>query len=852
MSIVTGATLCTRLSGRQESSLQTVQILLMALTSSNLPDRVQCSNLFALDRGYLFPSVLHWLTSCGAQIIGTTQRRRFFPFTFGADLSHQQRQGRTFIEEKGALGAYWSQRQNRMTGTRMLALAFRMGCGRVATLFTTIPDIDIGKFCYTEKRVKLPTISEDLLEFISERLIPLTSAQGGVDWHIVRASHRTITSTISSTFLQICQDQMDEAQKPLLFKLGIRHSDMYNCIGSEETLNALSVTDLKRLLKDRRLPCSGPKPTLVQRLLEVPQTRRNIAQELLDIWFRKPLKSSTALKTGLQNEDNISAALPLFVKENSGSLVDIVELSEVGLLARADRRYLSTSIDRLARLRIGGGEDEVAAVEFKTMTNTRTCSEALRRVSTFDISERCIDAPFGGQLFKQLVWTREYRAQLLHHAAVIQTSVVLFVVASTTQIIYTAVVKFADEDISLYLSIADSMNTLHIQSFESSFGDLQFKHAVDAETVRLWSKLGNAIAAKNRTTSVSPNERMLKPAHSIVPNIVALWNSLKGFAPQLHFLVYSNKSVVLGGEDVFGRMLKNVKIDFRSLSPRAFIFIRGIMTQLLNAHLAFRIVLFHQQGKIEEATSYRSLKRALNSHSTFQSFLFELRQWSPMYSPRSMPSTPPSLSARMQADLCIPKRNRLTFFNTDEGKKIRLSSAGHNCMSGCRPKRCYLCKGVTTAQCSCCQTALCRTPFALNRTSCWMKHHNSQRVRTCLDVLCSDTLLVGFSSPTSCTPTWPRWSTRKTFLSSRKIFYSSRMKTAQTVRRKDEETKRRNKINSLLSSSPNHQYINSSVSRKVEGCLIVSVSHEDREIGRIHFLRKQKPTCLYCVSYVNY
>jgi hypothetical protein len=169
-----------------------------------------------------------------------------------------------------------------------------------------------------------------------------------------------------------------------------------------------------------------------------------------------------------------------------------------------------------------------------------------------------------------------------------------------------------------------------------------------------------------------------------------------------------------------------VKINFRSLSPRAFIFIRAIMTQLLNAHRVFRLTYYHQHGKLERSTSYRGLKQALNSHSTCKNFLFHIRHWNPSGASSltriSKLYVGPGVSTR------VPKRNRLDFFNSETGKRIRLSNARHDHLSGCAPGRGYICCGRTTARCSVREISLCRTPFGSRRVACWYKHHNNDKV----------------------------------------------------------------------------------------------------------------------------
>jgi hypothetical protein len=88
---------------------------------------------------------------------------------------------------------------------------------------------------------------------------------------------------------------------------------------------------------------------------------------------------------------------------------------------------------------------------------------------------------FGDDTFKKLVWSQTYRAQLLYHVVVIQTNLAVFVVATTTRIIYTVFVRFLEADINQFLSLADGIYHKHLvtpfheavlreSSLRSSFG----------------------------------------------------------------------------------------------------------------------------------------------------------------------------------------------------------------------------------------------------------------------------------------------------------------------------------------------------------------------------------------------
>ena len=109
-------------------------------------------------------------------------------------------------------------------------------------------------------------------------------------------------------------------------------------------------------------------------------------------------------------------------------------------------------------------------------------------------------------------------------------------------------------------------------------------------------KMAVAIKKEMRRREIDPTLIGMKPAHDLVPYIVSLWNHLKG------------------GEDVFGRILKNSKIHFRSLSPFEYFVIRFIMVQILNAHMAYRIYVFLNVDRLR--TRYHTTDSNSNSMSS--------------------------------------------------------------------------------------------------------------------------------------------------------------------------------------------------------------------------------------------
>ena len=211
---------------------------------------------------------------------------------------------------------------------------------------------------------------------------------------------------------------------------------------------------------------------------------------------------------------------------------------------------------------------------------------------------------------------------------------------------------------------------------------------MDINTLTLWKHVAVSI---REYLEAHPE---IGAAHDIRPYLVSLWNHFKG------------------GQDVVSRILKNVKIDFRSLSPRAFVFIRQIMTQLLNAHLVLRIVQWHLSATT--CATYSRLKTQLNEMESFKCFLWNIgEQW----------EFSDDLDTETQ-----PQGSNENGNPKEVGKRIRLSEEGHNLMQRQKPKRCLLCRINTTCKCMKCDVPLCRFVHGQNRTSCWDKHHTRQRI----------------------------------------------------------------------------------------------------------------------------
>ena len=75
-------------------------------------------------------------------------------------------------------------------------------------------------FRYIPKRGTRNIVASIILE-MNMRVKQLTTGQGGVDWHFMRATRGAIKSTTASIILRRCQDDIPETCLDLLPLLGI-------------------------------------------------------------------------------------------------------------------------------------------------------------------------------------------------------------------------------------------------------------------------------------------------------------------------------------------------------------------------------------------------------------------------------------------------------------------------------------------------------------------------------------------------------------------------------------------------------------------------------------------------------
>ena len=158
------------------------------------------------------------------------------------------------------------------------------------------------------------------------------------------------------------------------------------------------------------------------------------------------------------------------------------------------------------------------------MTNKKTRDIALQRISKYDGNfQKCT---FGDPKCMELVWTVEYRTQILHHVCTYNENKLLFVVGSQKEILYVCFMHFEENVLNNYKTLMDKFGDKYISWYKNSDDEVvkrDLQHAVDIPTVLFWRKMACKLVELN-----SDERHRLLPAHEVVPHAISLWNKCKG------------------------------------------------------------------------------------------------------------------------------------------------------------------------------------------------------------------------------------------------------------------------------------------------------------------------------------
>ncbi len=251
---------------RKESTIDCVKILLLALSGASIESQI------SLNRTKIF-----WDRGCGgvegeentfaiekgAVLVGTSRRMKLFPFT----LDQHPGPSRRLIKEKGTMASYWAVRQSGQN--KQFALAHRSDLGWVVLIHKTDESLGPGRYTlFTQRRKDAP-----IRYFSDDDPVVSYYAQYGV-------------------VTMLTESVVDEV------------------VNTRERLNNMILPDLRVICCNKRLPVSGTKPVLIERIIvggsgvggqnngDVGQQQEvpTILNVLMKSWFMAPFKSKLVRK----------------------------------------------------------------------------------------------------------------------------------------------------------------------------------------------------------------------------------------------------------------------------------------------------------------------------------------------------------------------------------------------------------------------------------------------------------------------------------------------------------------------------------------------------------------------------
>ena len=505
-----------------------------------------------------------------------------------------------------------------------------------------------------------------------------------------------------------------------------------------DALMKMSKADLVQICKLYNHRISGNKKDLVARIQLGPSVSDKFQGTHLDVlcanWFLKPLPRHQSLLIGSRNEH--------FVLKCVNSLIDFddnIELLngpfDLGLVISKDHPWIGTSIDGYADMKFGD-KKACTTIEIKTVCTDNTLSAAQIARSQMDIVTYC---DFGDQNFLRGVRSIAYRTQLLHHACVMSCNKVLFLVASSTELIYALVITISDDDIMFYRSIVDIAASPIKWAHQpepvfptSGFTDegLQQKgYDVTVHDVHLnfwiWKSIMQLVREKGKP---------LPCCKYIGPTCVVHWNS--------------NKSPV----DLMSKYLKDIKSSsMKHLSPSSVYVIRMISILLVNSFLATKLTLLHSSD-YQSDLSFKEMKKNVSKLNALKDYLYivveSLTNFAYLQVAGDEISDSTSLLSisdlqQLRAETTNIRTNHLMKkFSQGLHCIVRLSAQYKHhstCIEvGATRKECPICKVVggkrRTPQtiCKICGVSLCVVPQGEGEISCFDTFHSTNDLTTLL------------------------------------------------------------------------------------------------------------------------
>jgi hypothetical protein len=407
------------ISSRGETTEDCVKILLRSLCGASSESQTDVPNIVAYDRGYGGPggSIHDSVISYGCDTLGTAQRNRSFPLTFGQTPV----EGQFNIAEAGSQAVYWVARRPTSfaanTDKRQYGMAWRTGLGRVVLGQTTSPMAKPGRYSIVtkERLAGANSLHIDLndvqlkwytaLDFESKVTL-LTESQRTPSWFLQRFGR--ITGTVSGTVFRalgclrnLPLQQRTPTNQSILFVMtliGVRvagataqDDDEEDALDRQYTapeLSAMTNAALQDICKAKGIAKGGNKAEITQRLLLYMSGTnariQNIPALILNCWFMAPTNRSQSMKLGTLNESQILRNFPKFLDSLPEVHIHIEFVREYGLVANKEQPEASFSPDAICSiLDTKRGSRYLAGCEFKTRTTVNTVTAEMLLAAKF-------------------------------------------------------------------------------------------------------------------------------------------------------------------------------------------------------------------------------------------------------------------------------------------------------------------------------------------------------------------------------------------------------------------------------------------------------------------------------------
>lgn len=453
-------------------------------------------------------------------------------------------------------------------------------------------------------------------------------------------------------------------------------------------------------------------------------------KELMTSWFSNR-RGTEAMMRGTINENCVLSALE--------GMPWVKAIREVGLLSRREETYWAASPDAVAvldLLQVRGAEgwtsrdiilhDEtrvsVATVEIKTRVADTTVNDGSSHVSVTPY----VGAWNSAQILR--VVPSDHLGQILHQCYVLGVNVAVYACASETGLLYTAIIHVPNSAIAIarsaYGSIIDCLRWAHTQQWTVP------RFCSDNEKRTIMSQRSLWIPVNGHVLSKGP----LPPVKVFRHGLQVLYSKTKGGVDG----VTQYRSIMRSSTTTMGWEQKLVTQTLKTL--------------LINSFIAWRLVETCGTDNGYEFKSLHAFRSKLNSLESFADYVWavsrELLGYGDLLQTQSGarsnftnvtgadggPKTPET--KRLCLEAMRHKRKREVFFNSTEGKRLRLELHSHAPRLQATPKWCALCGALrgryagrrSSTQCTLCTVHLCVRPIQKGASSCWVLWHTEKSV----------------------------------------------------------------------------------------------------------------------------